>query len=138
MRVSRQWRDLVNRKCFGWAHKKPESNEMEGSLALFCPACPQPGINLEDDWRQRYPEYKLLIFSILVILICFFRWLMCRRIVTDGNFKAELLKPKNPEIDVALTAGGRYVTEKERYGKHLKEGKVFTQGKLDLCIYHQF
>ena len=95
----------MNRKCFGWAHKNPESNEMEGSLALFCPACPQPGTNLEDDWRQRYPEYKLLLFLILVILMCFFRWLMCRIIVTDGNFKAELLKPKNPEIDVALTAG---------------------------------
>ena len=63
---------------------------------------------------------------------------MCRIIVTDGNFKAELLKPKNPKIDVALTAGKGYVTEKKRYGKHLKEGKVFIQVKLDLCIYHQF
>ena len=72
MRVSRQWRDLVNRKHFDWTHKKPESNEIVGSLALFCPVCPQPGINLEDHWRQRYPEYKLLLFFILVILICFF------------------------------------------------------------------
>ena len=77
-------------------------------------------------------------FLYLVILICFFRWLMCRIIVTDGNFKAELLKPKNPKIDVALTAGEEYVTEKERYEKHLKEGKVLTQVKLHLCIYHQF
>ena len=111
---------------------------MEGSLALFCPACPQPGINLEDDWKQRYPEYKLLPFSYLAIQICFFRWLMCRIIFRDGNFKPELLKPKNPKINVALTAGEEYVTEKERYGKHLKEGKVFTQVKLHLCIYHQF
>ena len=63
---------------------------------------------------------------------------MYKIIVTDGNFKAELLKPKNHKIDVALTAGEGYVTEKERYAKHLKEGKVFTQVKLDLCIYHQF
>ena len=102
----------MNRKHFGWAHKKPESNEMEGSLALFCPACPQPRINLKDDWRQRYPEYKSLPFSYLAIQICFFRWLMCRIIFTDGNFKPELLKPKNPKIDVALSAGEEYVTEK--------------------------
>ena len=57
MRVSRQWRDLVNRKHFGWGHKKPDQVE-EGSLALFCPACPQPGINLEDNWREIYPEYN--------------------------------------------------------------------------------
>ena len=61
MRVSRQWRDLVNRKRFGWAHKEPEAHEIEGSLALFCPACPQPGINLEKNWREIYPEYNQFI-----------------------------------------------------------------------------
>jgi hypothetical protein len=57
MRVSRQWRDLINRKRFGWAHKKPEPDGLEGSLALFCPACPQPGINLEENWKEIYPQY---------------------------------------------------------------------------------
>lgn len=52
---------------------------------------------------------------------------MCRMIVADGNFKAELLRPKKPEADVALTAGEGYVTEKERYGKHVAEGKDFPQ-----------
>ena len=23
-----------------------------GSLAIFCPACPQPGINLPEDWKN--------------------------------------------------------------------------------------
>jgi hypothetical protein len=65
MRVSRQWRDLVNRKRFGWAHKKPEVHEIEGSLALFCPACPQPGINLENNWREIYPEYNQFISRLI-------------------------------------------------------------------------
>lgn len=56
---------------------------------------------------------------------------MRRIIVVDGNFKAELLKPRKPEVDVALTAGEGYVTEKERYAKHLMEGKVFPQ--VGLC-----
>jgi hypothetical protein len=51
MRVSRQWRDLLARKRFGYGHdtdKKPGN----GDLALFCPACPQPGVNLPDDWKN--------------------------------------------------------------------------------------
>ena len=52
---------------------------------------------------------------------------MCRMIVADGNFKAELLRPKKPEADVALTAGEGYVTEKEKYAKHVAEGKDFPQ-----------
>jgi len=51
MRVSRQWRDLLARKRFGYGHdadKKPGN----GDLALFCPACPQPGVNLPDDWKK--------------------------------------------------------------------------------------
>jgi hypothetical protein len=52
---------------------------------------------------------------------------MCRMIVADGNFKAELLRPKKPESDVALTAGEGYVTEKEKYAKHVADGKDFPQ-----------
>ena len=48
-------------------------------------------------------------------------------IVADGNFKAELLRPKKPEADVALTAGEGYVTEKEKYANHVAEGKDFPQ-----------
>jgi len=28
-----------------------------GSLAIFCPACPQPGINLPDEWDQDPKRY---------------------------------------------------------------------------------
>ena len=55
---------------------------------------------------------------------------MHRIIVVDGNFKAELLNMRKPEADVALTAGEGYVTEKERYAKHLTEGKDFPQVML--------
>lgn len=58
---------------------------------------------------------------------------MCRILVVDGNFKAELLKPRKPEADVALTSGEGYVTGKERYTQHLNEEKVFPQ-VID-CFY---
>lgn len=50
-RVSRQWRNLKYRKWF-WA--LDNLNGKRGSMALFCPACPQDGINLPADWRATY------------------------------------------------------------------------------------
>jgi hypothetical protein len=42
---------LVKQKeiCFGHDIDRQPGN---GDLALFCPACPQPGINLPDNWRN--------------------------------------------------------------------------------------
>ncbi|KAI6111664.1 hypothetical protein EDD16DRAFT_1710374 [Pisolithus croceorrhizus] len=45
MRVSWLWRDLKHRKWFGFGHNAGQ-DPGDGGLALFCPACPQPGLNL--------------------------------------------------------------------------------------------
>ena len=51
MRALRQWRDLSSRRRAG--HPLDPSVQLKpGDLALFCPACPQPGINLRDDWHE--------------------------------------------------------------------------------------
>jgi hypothetical protein len=55
MRVSRIWRDLMNRIRFGFGHKTDESPG-PGDLALYCPTCPQPGINLPSSWKDSYDE----------------------------------------------------------------------------------
>ena len=44
MRVARQWQQLKAYKWNGFGHD-PEPPK-HGELALFCPACPQPGINI--------------------------------------------------------------------------------------------
>jgi len=51
-RLSRQWRNLKLRKWFGFGHR-PESPGT-GQMALFCAACPQPDVNLPEDWQERY------------------------------------------------------------------------------------
>jgi hypothetical protein len=56
LRASRQWRDLKNRMEQGIG-LQPEQAAADGALAIFCPACPQPGVNLPDDWRTRYKPY---------------------------------------------------------------------------------
>ena len=56
-----------------------------------------------------------------------FRWLYTRSIVIDGNFSAEHLKMKQPEEDVALSPGGRYMVEPKRYELHLSTGTESKQ-----------
>jgi hypothetical protein len=59
-RVSRQWRDLQARKRFGFGHdtEKPPG---KGELAFFCAACPQPGINLPENWRKGIDQWEHLL-----------------------------------------------------------------------------
>jgi hypothetical protein len=52
MRVFRQWRDLILRKRAGHGHE-PDVSPSNAGLALFCPACPQPGINTPDNWTAQ-------------------------------------------------------------------------------------
>jgi hypothetical protein len=67
-RLSREYRNLKLWKIHGRAHDEPEGpgivmaagmqgavgNDQipRGRLASFCPACPQPGINLPDAWQD--------------------------------------------------------------------------------------
>ena len=51
LRTSRLWRDLHARKHFGFGHETDKSPGI-GDLAIFCPACPQPGINLPPGWEN--------------------------------------------------------------------------------------
>ncbi|EDQ98115.1 uncharacterized protein LACBIDRAFT_310563, partial [Laccaria bicolor S238N-H82] len=49
-RVSRQWRNLELKKCFGFGHepRMPKAGEM----AYGCASCAQPGVNLPMNWKE--------------------------------------------------------------------------------------
>lgn len=51
MRATCQWRDMKVWKWHGFGH---DTNLPPGemALALFCAACPQPGVNLPEDWQS--------------------------------------------------------------------------------------
>ena len=52
-RLSRQWRWLKQLKWAGYAHRGAEAPPLQpGQLTLFCPACPQPGKNLPESWKE--------------------------------------------------------------------------------------
>lgn len=54
--ISREWRNLKARQRAGYAYSPPDAIPA-GGLALFCLACPQPGVNLPDDWKSDPDRY---------------------------------------------------------------------------------
>lgn len=63
MTTSRQWHDLLLLKRFGFGHDL-ESKPRNGDLALFCPACPQPGINISE---EPAPDHKQCVYISLAL-----------------------------------------------------------------------
>ncbi|KAG1900018.1 uncharacterized protein F5891DRAFT_980633 [Suillus fuscotomentosus] len=118
MRVARQWRQLKLLKWngFGYERRRPTS----GELALFCLACPQPGINAPLP-ANRHPDDP--------------SWLYARSLVMDSNFKAEHLHPTHLEDEVWLTDGQCFMVSKDRYKAHLAIAKDVVQPSE--CNNHQ-
>ncbi|KAG1866108.1 hypothetical protein F4604DRAFT_1585594 [Suillus subluteus] len=105
MRVGRQWRQLKLLKWHGFSHEKQKPKA--GELALSCPACPQPGVNVNLAERNVSDP----------------AWLYSRSLVMDGNFKAEHMFPANPTDEVALTNGLGFMVGDGRYKLHLTEAQ---------------
>ncbi|KAG2057442.1 hypothetical protein BDR06DRAFT_980855 [Suillus hirtellus] len=121
MRTARQWRQCKLYKWHGFAHKNDEPKT--GDLALFCPACPQPGINLD---RSTGMATQLDNTP---------SWLFTRTLVMDGNFKAEHLHLVNPSDEVSLIDGLSFMVGDERYKSHLAVARDHVQ-KSDCNNHH--
>ncbi|KAI6044623.1 hypothetical protein EDC04DRAFT_2889689 [Pisolithus marmoratus] len=81
-----------------------EQDPRDRGPALFCPACPQPGVNLPADWK-----------------VCYDRDTIMRQYVIDGNFTAQHMKMNKPVLDVALSDGKGYMVAEVPYQSHLKQ-----------------
>ena len=102
--VIRMWRDLMNRLRAGFAHDPALTiSPTPGSLALYCPSCPQPGVNLPENWHEDKDS----------------QWKYRRVLTMDGNFKADHLAMKLPD-EVFLSDGLQYFVGKPEYQQHLK------------------
>ncbi|KAI6126956.1 hypothetical protein F5141DRAFT_1060598 [Pisolithus sp. B1] len=117
MRVSQLWRDLKHRKWFGSGHDAGQ-DPGDGGLALFCPACPQPGLNLPADWKVQYDRDTIM-----------------RQYVMDGNFTAQHMKMNKPELDVALSDGKGYMVSEVPYHSHLQWSLDSKEGST--CSNHR-
>ena len=57
MRVMREWRNIKLQKRAGAFGAEKDKDTKGGGLALFCAACPQPGVNLPKDWEKDENQY---------------------------------------------------------------------------------
>ena len=113
-RMSRLWRWMKKLKWAGYGHNnKDATNPDAGELAKFCPACPQPGINLEEGWLA---DATNSVYR--------------RTFVADGNFKADHISQKG--IDVWLYDGGGMAPKQQDYFDFLKTAMESSTVRLYL------
>lgn len=97
--MNRQWRQLKHHKRSGYISGVPGP----GSMAGFCPGCPQPGVNLPADWKDD-PSQEVYT----------------RTVVMDGNFSAIHQRRHDAAPDVNLTNGELYLVAEQPYAEHIK------------------
>ncbi|KAJ7430256.1 hypothetical protein B0H11DRAFT_2263932 [Mycena galericulata] len=118
MRMMREWRHLIMLKRGGRGNdgKRKVAETQPGELAVTCPACPQPGVNLPDDWDSASGEDRYLYILYLAIDACF---RLKRRLVSS--------EAKDP----GLGTGWAYFTEDPPYRKYLLT--VTDQKEMSTC-----
>ncbi|KIM63799.1 hypothetical protein SCLCIDRAFT_116668, partial [Scleroderma citrinum Foug A] len=116
LRVSRAWQLL---KLLKWKGFDGRSEEPEpGELVLFCPACPQPGVNVPPTEEADLTNWKY-----------------SRIIAMDGNFKAEHMLLKRNTNEVWLMDGKGFMVTEQPYKRYLA-GTANQVEKLD-CSNHR-
>ncbi|KAJ2912055.1 hypothetical protein MD484_g8358, partial [Candolleomyces efflorescens] len=120
-RVWQQYNHLINLKRNGFAHINAGRKPTKGDFALFCPVCPQVGINIPNQWREKGPQY-----------------LYYRYLVGDGNFVCNHLgvrSRKGVDPELPLADGAMYMTESSLYQEHINSTKETTEGPT--CYEHR-
>lgn len=72
----------------------------EGSCAVLCPACPQPGMNIPLDWEKHCPPSLRFAYRVTLAV--------------DGNFKLKLRSNRAGE-DLPLGDGIAYMINSDVY-----------------------
>ncbi|KAF9018828.1 hypothetical protein BDZ89DRAFT_959732 [Hymenopellis radicata] len=106
LRSIRQWRHVKMMKRGGRGHDEEGiEGTSEGELAMQCPACPHPGINLPSNWRQMPTKLKFLYRLLLAV---------------DANFRARNAVVSTPERDPPLADGIAHFIPSLPYQAHIR------------------
>ncbi|KAJ7157909.1 hypothetical protein C8R43DRAFT_1125050 [Mycena crocata] len=120
-RMTREWNNLDMLKKGGCGHN-PDGIEgtPPGGCALLCPACPQPGKNLDPDF-QEHAEEKQFLYALFVAL--------------DANFRLKRKDVSTEEKDPGLGDGLSFYGEVKRYMAHVAEHWDKPQER-STCVSH--
>ncbi|KAF7322733.1 CxC2 domain-containing protein [Mycena chlorophos] len=105
LRMQRQYRHLLMLKRRGRGHAvSGAAGTAVGELAIRCPVCPRPEVNLPADWAEAPPEDQGLYTQFLAMDACF---ALKRRLIS------------NDYRDPPLSSGMAYMVEWEPYRQHI-------------------
>ncbi|KAG1830663.1 hypothetical protein EV424DRAFT_1470336 [Suillus variegatus] len=112
--------ELFMRMIREWRHDpKGVEATAQGECAVLCPACPHPGKNLPDNWKDA-PR----------------RWLYGLFLAIDANFWLKCKAVLNDSVDPSLSSGWAYFVEDEAYKGFLDSNSDNTQEKSTCSSYN--
>ncbi|KAG2126046.1 hypothetical protein DEU56DRAFT_916197 [Suillus clintonianus] len=105
MRMVREYRHILLLKRGGRGHvENGIANVRQGELAVHCPACPHPGINLPRGWETVEPSLKFLYYSIIAM---------------DANFRLKNRTRSSDLADPGMHTGLAYFVVTKPYSAHV-------------------
>ncbi|PPR05742.1 hypothetical protein CVT26_008495 [Gymnopilus dilepis] len=106
MRMALQWRHLKMMKRAGRGHDDTGvAGTKEGELAIACPSCPHPGINIPEGWEKAGDDERFLYFVVLCI---------------DANFRLKNQLVSNYSSDPGLGTGLSYTIKRKPYEEYVR------------------
>ncbi|THH18987.1 hypothetical protein EUX98_g8857 [Antrodiella citrinella] len=100
LHVEREYMFLLMCK---WSGVNPERKLKEGCLAVKCPACPQPGVNMHPNWKKTRKD-ESFIHSL--------------HLSVDGNFQQNSKHKRKDDNDFPLTEGAAYHAHEGAFTKY--------------------
>ncbi|KAJ7897985.1 hypothetical protein B0H14DRAFT_3080821 [Mycena olivaceomarginata] len=117
IRICREYRHLLLLKRGGQGHDPGGAKATKlGDLAVRCPACPRPGVNLPDDWEMASNEDKFLYIIFFALDACF----RLKRLMISSELK-----------DPGLGTGWAYMLENTAFREYLLT--VTDQKEMTTC-----
>ncbi|KAF8202527.1 hypothetical protein BJ912DRAFT_842756 [Pholiota molesta] len=105
MRMALQWRHLKMLKWGGRAQDPAGvSATAPGELAVLCPSCPRPGVNLPEGWDSVPPHMQFLY----MMFVCM-----------DANFRLKNQLVSNWSQDPGLGIGWAYMVPRQPYEQYV-------------------
>jgi hypothetical protein len=92
-----------------------------GECAVLCPACPQPGFNLEFGWEHEPQERRYVIMYFSLLPLNFLRFLYRLFLALDANFRLKRRNVSSEEADPSFSNGWSYFVSEVKYKAYLVE-----------------
>ncbi|KAH9911489.1 uncharacterized protein B0H18DRAFT_1168583 [Fomitopsis serialis] len=122
LRMSRAWSHLKMLKRAGRGHDvSGVGGTARGECAVECPACPHPGKNLPDNWKEA-PEGEKWLYRLFVGL--------------DANFRLKRKKVSSVAVDPGLNQGFAYFVEDHTYKAFLNTFDTKLPPETNTCHNH--